>query len=79
MCCQTFHEITPLKLTNFAGSEYLINGDYFYDSSFQIAVSEVAYNTLQDDMELHVKITMWQTWGFLWYTLGKNVLSLGMW
>lgn len=57
MCCQTFHEITPLKLTNFAGSEYLINGDYFIVSSFQIAVSEVAYNTLQDDMELHVKIT----------------------
>lgn len=46
MCCQAFHEITPVKLTNFAGSKYLINSDYFYDSSFKIAVSDVAYNTL---------------------------------
>ena len=46
MCCQAFHEIIPIKLTNFAGSKYLINSDYFYDSSFKIAVSEVAYNSL---------------------------------
>lgn len=82
MCCQRFHEITPLKLTNFAGSEYLINGDYFYDSSFQIAVSEVAYNTYKMIWNPCEDYDVTDLGGFMVHTgekcsLFRHVISLG--